>query len=366
MTLRGAILGAGLLVLPIAASAQPVNGFYVSLGAGVNLLQDQTLRFSSPEREPFTGAHLKSSVGPAVQGSAGWGFGNGLRVELEGDWMDNKFNQASTSFSGFGGRSSAGGFEQKYGFMGNVLYDFTMVPFVEPYIGAGIGYQWATLNNVRINPAFGDEANFGGSDGSLAYQAILGIGVPVPEAPGLAITAEYRFMGLAGSHKYDGNLALAGEPEEPINGSLRNNYNHMFLIGMRYNFGQVPPAPPPAPVAAPAPAVQPARSYLVFFDWDKATLTARAQQIIREAADASTHVQVTRIDVNGHTDTSGTPQYNMGLSIRRADAVKAELIRDGVPANVITTQGFGDTDLLVATGPGVREPQNRRVEIILH
>jgi len=368
MTLRGAILGAGLLALPIAASAQPVNGFYVSLGAGVNLMQDQTLRFSSPEQEPFTGAHLKSDVGPAVQGSAGWGFGNGLRVELEGDWMQNKFNQASTNFSnvgGFPGRPPAGGFEQKYGFMGNVLYDFTMVPFVEPYIGAGVGYQWATLNNVRINPAFGESANLSGSDGSLAYQAILGIGVPVPEAPGLAITAEYRFMGLAGSHKYGGDFTDS-VGTGPLDGSLRNNYNHLFLIGMRYNFGQVPPPPPPAPVAAPAPAVQPARSYLVFFDWDKATLTDRARQIISEAAEASTHVQVTRIDVNGHTDTSGTPQYNMGLSIRRASAVKAELIRDGVPANVITTQGFGDTDLLVATGPGVREPQNRRVEIILH
>ena len=64
----------------------------------------------------------------------------------------------------------------------------------------------------------------------------------------------------------------------------------------------------------------------MFFDWDKATLTDRARQIIREAADNSTHVQYTRIEVNGYTDTSGTPQYNMGLSIRRAGAVKAELI----------------------------------------
>ena len=368
MTLRGAILGAGLLALPIAASAQPVDGFYVSLGAGVNLMQDQTFRFSSPDRaDPFTGAHLKSSAGPVVQGSAGWGFGNGLRVELEGDWMNNKFNEASTNFiGGARGRPGAGGWEQKYGVMGNVLYDFTMVPYVVPYVGAGVGYQETNLNNFRINPAFGESANLGGSDGSLAYQAILGIGVPVPAAPGLAITAEYRFLGLAGSRKFDGNFTTASNETGPLNGSLRQNYNHMFLIGVRYNFGQVPPPPPPVPVAAPAPAVQPARSYLVFFDWDKATLTARARQIIREAADASTHVQVTRIDVNGHTDTSGTPQYNKGLSIRRASAVKAELIRNGVPANVISIQGYGDTDLLVATGPGVREPQNRRVEIILH
>jgi outer membrane protein OmpA-like peptidoglycan-associated protein len=120
-----------------------------------------------------------------------------------------------------------------------------------------------------------------------------------------------------------------------------------------------------ASMAVPAAAVAPARSYLVFFDWDKASLTDRARSIIKEAADNSTHVQYTRIEVNGYTDTSGTPQYNMGLSIRRADAVKGELIRDGVPAASIGTQGFGETHLLVPTGAGVREPQNRRVEIVI-
>jgi OOP family OmpA-OmpF porin len=73
-------------------------------------------------------------------------------------------------------------------------------------------------------------------------------------------------------------------------------------------------------------------------------------------------VQYTRIEVNGYTDTSGTPQYNQGLSIRRAQAVAGELVRDGV----IGVQGFGETHPLVPTGAGVREPQNRRVEIIIH
>ncbi|HUB16668.1 MAG TPA: OmpA family protein [Acetobacteraceae bacterium] len=137
------------------------------------------------------------------------------------------------------------------------------------------------------------------------------------------------------------------------------------MAGMRIKFGAPPPLPPMVAAAVPAAAMQVARSYLVFFDWDKAALTDRARQIIREAADNSTHVKVTRIEVNGYTDTSGTPQYNMGLSIRRADAVKAELIKDGVPANEIATKGLGETHLLVPTGPGVREPQNRRVEIVI-
>jgi outer membrane protein OmpA-like peptidoglycan-associated protein len=103
----------------------------------------------------------------------------------------------------------------------------------------------------------------------------------------------------------------------------------------------------------------------VFFDWDKATLTDRARQIVAEAASTSTKVQYTRIEVNGYTDTSGTPHYNQDLSIRRAKTVAAELIKDGVPQAAISIQGFGETHLLVPTGPGVREPQNRRVEIII-
>jgi len=134
-------------------------------------------------------------------------------------------------------------------------------------------------------------------------------------------------------------------------------------IGLRLTFCHCRPLPPPVHVAAPAPAA--ARTYLVFFDWDKATLTDRARQIIREAAANSTQVQYTRIDVNGHTDTSGTPRYNQGLSLRRANAVAAELVRNGVPQNVIAIRGFGQTHLLVPTGPSVREPQNRRVEIII-
>jgi len=124
-----------------------------------------------------------------------------------------------------------------------------------------------------------------------------------------------------------------------------------------------PPPPAPAPIAAPTPA--PARTYLVFFDWDRSDLSSRATQIIAEAATASTHVQVTRILCNGYTDTSGTARYNQALSLRRATNVANELVKDGVSRSEIDIKGFGETHPLVQTGPGVREPQNRRVEIIL-
>ncbi|GLR66385.1 hypothetical protein GCM10010909_10650 [Acidocella aquatica] len=75
---------------------------------------------------------------------------------------------------------------------------------------------------------------------------------------------------------------------------------------------------------------------------------------------------MTTLDVSGYTDTSGAADYNQSLSQRRAQAVASELVNDGVPQNEIEIHAYGATHLLVATGSGVREPQNRRVEIVLN
>ena len=117
--------------------------------------------------------------------------------------------------------------------------------------------------------------------GAIAYQFILGGAMPIPQVRGLAFTAEYRFFGV-GSRKYNVSAQAApGTPVTFVTATLGNDFNHAVMIGLRYNFGQPPPPPPPAPAAAPAPA--PTRSYLVFFDWDKAALTDRARQIIRKS-----------------------------------------------------------------------------------
>ncbi len=142
-----------------------------------------------------------------------------------------------------------------------------------------------------------------------------------------------------------------------------------YYARVAYKFGAAPPPPPPespaAAIATPPVAPIPVRTYLVFFDWDRADLTDRAKQIVASAAQASTHVQTTRIEVDGYTDLSGTVPYNQRLSVRRAQTVQNELVRDGVPANEIAIHGYGESNPLVPTAPGVREPQNRRVEIIL-
>lgn len=118
-----------------------------------------------------------------------------------------------------------------------------------------------------------------------------------------------------------------------------------------------PPAPPPPPPAA-AP-----QSFMVFFDWDRSNLSQQAVQVIGQAVAAFKARGAARIVATGHTDTSGPENYNMALSLRRANAVKNELVRQGVPADAITVNGRGEQGLLVQTGDGVREPQNRRVEL---
>lgn len=361
MKLRTALLSATMLAVPLVglpgmAQAQegPVSGIYVGAGLGYNILTNEKERGDIATRLPQ--AHLKFNGGFAGVGSVGYGFGNGFRVELEGDYRSNQIRGATNAVQ-------ASGWEQRYGAMVNLIYGFNFnlpVVGVAPYVGVGAGYQWSNYQSVSMRGA-GAPAAVGvhGTEGSFAYQAIAGVAFPIEQMPGLAITAEYRFMGLTNKRKFD---TVAGRASGRLD--VLQGYDNTVLLGVRYNFGVAPPpAPAPAPVAAPAPA--PAKTYLVFFDWDKATLTDRAKQIVSEAAENSTKVKYTRIQVNGYTDTSGTPQYNMGLSIRRANAVKAQLITDGVPENVIGIEGFGETHLLVPTGPGVREPQNRRVEIII-
>ncbi|HET6467506.1 MAG TPA: OmpA family protein [Geminicoccaceae bacterium] len=103
--------------------------------------------------------------------------------------------------------------------------------------------------------------------------------------------------------------------------------------------------------------------YMVFFGYDQATLNAEARQVVSRATDEFQRSGAARVIVTGHTDLAGSPDYNRRLSERRAEAVRAELVRQGVPAGVITTIGAGETAPLVYTGEGVAEAQNRRVEI---
>jgi outer membrane protein OmpA-like peptidoglycan-associated protein len=375
-------MAATILAIPLAARAQPVTGPYVSLGVGWNYLQSQEIKGVSTDTTQFgnvgrsvNNKNINFGSGVVGLGAVGWGFGNGIRVEVEGNYRYNSTNQYGNGSNLNTSRSfvAESGGESKAGVMVNALYDFTdlIQPGITPYLGAGVGWQSITGGKTTVQGLAPGGVWVGqpfvlrssGNQDAFAYQAIVGVSYTLASVdPGLALTLEYRFFGVGGDKSFTGDIIAPNGRQTPAKIGTGPEYNHAIIFGARYAFGR-PPPPAPLPVAAPAPA--PTRTYLVFFDWDRADLTDRARGIVREAAEASTHTQYTQIHVNGYTDKSGSAQYNQTLSVRRAQTVQGELVRDGVPQNAITIRGFGETNPLVPTADGVREPQNRRVEIVL-
>jgi outer membrane protein OmpA-like peptidoglycan-associated protein len=372
-------VGAGLAA-PRAARAEPVDGLYVGAGAGYDLLQDVTATVDALPGRTGVAAHAPMTVnwggGYSFSGALGWGFGNGVRLELEGS-----YRHVGQSADG----GSGGGRQTQFGVMGNALYDVDVgLDWMSPYIGVGAGYQAASWSHVAGTAGGIDE----GADptaigidqtlGGFAYQIIAGVAFPIDSVPGLSLTAEYRYLNFAGNRDYRAVGSTpgvsAGFADNITRAHVPPDANHSVMIGLRYAFN--PPEsgpivrPPPAPAAAtpsPAPAAQmPIRTYLVFFDWDSAALRPRAREIIAEAVRNSARVAHTRIDVTGHADRSGPAQYNQILSVRRAQVVAAELERQGVAKAEIAIRGVGDTQPLVPTAAGVRQAENRRVEIVYH
>ncbi|HYF07121.1 MAG TPA: OmpA family protein [Acetobacteraceae bacterium] len=352
----GLVAGAALLATTGVASAQPTQGLYVGAGIGVSWLLETNQAIHPPLgtvlATPSDHFRRRWEPGPYGVVSLGWGFGNGFRAEIEGAYRQNEEGGGSLLFS----RRSSGGHARSIGIFVNALYDFHVSPWVVPYVGLGAGYAWNRWSGVGGTvPPFGLSVN--DSKGSFAYQGIVGLGFPIAAVPGLTLGAEYRYIGTP-QPDFDGVLTGPG-----IATAVRvrpATHSHNLLFTVRYNFGQAPR------VVAVQPAQPgPARSFLVFFDFDRADLTPRAREIIAQAAQASRSQQTTRIEVAGHADRSGTPQYNQGLSQRRANNVAAELVRNGVPRGAISVAAFGESRPLVPTADGVREPQNRRVEIVL-
>jgi OOP family OmpA-OmpF porin len=342
---------------------------YIGIAGGPTLLQNVGV---NPGDGPFGPGPAKErfNVGGIGAGAIGYAFSNGVQIDILGAYEYNDFNNL-VPVPGIGQQF---GHQESYGAFLEALYAFKLPDYgmnitaFSPYLGVGAGALWTHVTGPEYL-SNGDYHHIAGTSGAnFAYEGIAGVAVPIPAIPGLAFTTDYRLVGIhnAGDlnsvfyNKVDNVIVKGGI------GLQKDIFVHTITVGFAYAFGAPPPPPEqaaPMPVAAPAPA--PARTYLVFFDWDRSDLTQRARQIIAEAASASTHVETTKIAVDGYTDLSGTAAYNQRLSVRRAMSVQAELIRDGVARGEISIHGFGESNPLVPTAQGVREPQNRRVEIIL-
>jgi len=119
---------------------------------------------------------------------------------------------------------------------------------------------------------------------------------------------------------------------------------------------------PVAAVVKPEPEVSALR-YVIYFDFDSTEVDEKAKAVIFEAEAAARRLKGGRISVSGYTDTVGSAKYNDVLSELRAGAVAKLMESQGYPAERVSAEGFGKTNLAVPTADGVKEPGNRRAVI---
>src|SRR5216684_5996221 len=344
MSMRVIMAAGACLVMAAAMSATAAQAqtFYLGGEGGWNVLENQTDRAPgfAPVRKRFDS-----------------GFAAGARAGYEwGPWrFEEEYTYRSNDLSGFriGAAPAVGarGSRQSHALMTNVLYDFNIPGLawpVTPHIGAGIGAV-DVIDRAR-------STNFGtvshGEDWEFGYQAIAGVRYAV--APNIALDLDYRYLATT-----DLSLRVPAAPAVKYKSGYNN---HTLMASLVYRFG--PPLPVAAPPAVPAPPPAARRVFLVFFDWDRATITAEGRTIVQQAADAYKAGGPVQIQVTGYTDASGSAGYNQRLSERRANAVADALSRLGVPRTDMMVSGRGKNDQRVPTADGVREPQNRRVEIV--
>jgi len=101
---------------------------------------------------------------------------------------------------------------------------------------------------------------------------------------------------------------------------------------------------------------------LIFFDWGKNELNGDAKAGLDKVADLYRRAP-RQMTIDGHSDRSGASGSNFASSRRRAEIARDYLVSRGVPASAMTVRAYGETWPIIAAADGVREVQNRRVEI---
>lgn len=368
----GVALGTTILAGPALARDK---SWYVGVEAGAILLQNQLFDISNAAGTTVTTDAIRNKyeIGYDVGGNIGYDFG-GFRAEFEVGYKDNNLDVVSFEqpvppirlFSGIPSsrvnaiNPGADGNARVLSFMTNGLVDFGgKGNDLGAFVGGGAGI--ARVQHSQLQVAEFGQAFINDSDTGFAWQVLAGVYKPISK--NVDIGLKYRYFNVPSVNTFTTN-GLATET---------NYRTHSMLLTLAYNFfteepaaappPPAPPPPPPAPLPPCPPAAVTPGPFLVFFDWDKSVVTAEAAAILDRAAEQFAATGQTSVALAGHADKSGADDYNIRLSQMRADAVKAYLAGKGVPEAAMVTEAFGENRPLVDTADGVREPQNRRVEI---
>ncbi len=357
--MRKLVIGMALASTVLATPALARDdSWYIEGDLGGTLVEDMQNLVS-----PGFGT-LNSKTGYDAGAIVGYDFG-GFRLEAEASYRRASvegFNvSSSTTFSS--ASNTLTGNVSALSFMMNGLLDFGPDDGLQGFVGGGAG-----IGRVKVlTDATGTAYDFNDSDSGFAWQALAGVRYPITD--NVDIGMKYRLY----NQDHVNLVSGAGGQRVPTDTRFRS---HSLMLTLGYNFGGAPeviPVPVPVPVPAPVPVPTPPPApeapicnkgpYIVFFDWDKSDITPEAASILDSAVTAYGNCANVPIMLAGYADRSGAPTYNQGLSERRNASVTSYLTSHGIPSGAISSQGFGENNNRVPTADGVRELQNRRVEI---
>lgn len=359
-----------------AVSASDDDHYYAGFETGLSLSAEADF---SNSRDDFELAAQKN-IGPSLGLYFGKTYGK-YRYELEYAFYRNyfsEFEQENPSVhTALTGTFPAGGKQKTQTIMLNGMREFDAPDEWKFLAGVGLGMAHIGLDHVRTgqNEIVNDRA--WAPAGQLIAEFVR------PFGSGLEFGLGFKMM-RSTKGSFDTRLGRMkyGAKQDTL----------FARLSWRFGAGESPsrepepvvrpepaPAPTPAPVAAPAP-VQPKPApvveepkplpplpepYIVYFDFDSAEITNQAAAIIRSAARGYRNYKAVSIEASGHTDSAGSSAYNDQLAERRVRAVRDALVAQGVPEDKIEMSAEGEGNQRVSTDDGVREGQNRRVEIKL-
>jgi OOP family OmpA-OmpF porin len=293
-----------------------------------------------------TGTHLDLDTGFTAGLGLGYNFTRHVGLEGVFNYIDAKFDRKD-------------GLSDKdvpsYLYRLDLLYHLMPEKRLVPFLAVGVG-------GISYVPSAR------GVDTRTDFLANYGLGLKYFMTPSIALRGDVRHVITINHGDGDNNLLYT--------------LGLMFAFGGKAEEAAAPPPPPPAPEPVPAPepeAVTPpppppapapeakeAGTYVfrnIYFDFNKANIKPESEPILDEVSNFLKANPDMKMEVQGHTDNIGTAEYNMKLSERRAEAVKAYLVKDeAIKSDRLTTKGYGLTMPVADNSTAEGRAKNRRVE----